>query len=82
MRALWFGESNFASRERGIYDGWVIPKHALWSRTNCSVVTDSFSQFKIVASSILPPLGEVQAEMPNKPANKNIFNILMFPIII
>ena len=63
-------------------DGWVMPRHALWSRTNCSVVTDSFSQFKMVALSILPPLGDVQADTPNKPINKNIFNILIFSIII
>ena len=56
-----------------------MPRHALWSRTNCSMVTDSFSQFRIVASSILPPFGDAQA---HKPSSKTIFNIFIFCIII
>ena len=56
-----------------------MPRHDLWSRTNCSVVTASFSQFNIVASSILPRLTD--AHDANSSKIGNIF-ILMFTIII
>lgn len=77
----WLGDNNFAIRERGWCAGRVIPRHALWSRTNCSVVTASFSQFKIVASSILPRLTDAQdANRIIDKMGKKI--ILMFSIII
>ena len=56
-----------------------MPRHALWSRTNCSVVTASFSQFSTVASSILPVLTDAHA-VNNANNGKNL--ILMFLIII
>ena len=56
-----------------------MPRQALWSRTNCSVVTASFSQFKMVASSILPRLTDAH-DTRTKNNGKNF--ILMFSIII
>lgn len=58
-----------------------MPRHALWSRTNCSVVTASFSQFRTVASSMLPRLTDAQDA---KKIDAKIIGkfILMFYIII
>lgn len=73
----WFGDNNFDILERGSYDGRVIPKHDLWSRTNCSVVTASFSQFKIVASSMLPRFTDAHDVISNTEKMGKIF-ILMY----
>lgn len=59
--ALWLGAISFAIRERGMWAGLVTPRQFLWSRTNCSVVTASFSQLRMVASSMLPLFGDEQA---------------------
>ena len=72
--ALWFGDISFARRERGICAGVVMPRHDLWSRTNCSVVTLSFSQFRIVALSMLPPFGP---EQPTTKSNENRDNFFI-----
>ena len=53
--------------------------HDLWSRTNCSVVTASFSQFNMVALSILPRLADAHAVKAN---NKATCFIFIFYIII
>ena len=73
----WFGDSNLEMRERGWYDGLSIPRQDLWSRTNCSVVTASFSQFNIVASSMLPRLTDAHDVM-NIVNNMGKNFILMF----
>jgi hypothetical protein len=75
----WFGDKSFAMRERGICAGLSTPKHCLWSRTNCSVVTASFSQFKTVALSMLPLFGDEHAA---KIRNSGKYLILMKDIII
>lgn len=62
-----------------MYEGRSTPRHDLWSRTNCSVVTASFSQFKIVASLMLPRLGDAHAV---KIKNMDKYLNLMFTIII
>ena len=81
MTADWFGAINLAIRERGWYEGLVIPRHDLWSRTNCSVVTASFSQFRTVALSMLPRLTDAHdaRKIDTKIVEKFI---LMFYIII
>lgn len=61
---IWFpafGISNFATRERGMCAGRSTPRQTLWSLTNCSLVTDSFSQFRMVALSIFPLFGLLHA---------------------
>ncbi len=73
----WFGDNNLDIRERGWYDGLSIPRHDLWSRTNCSVVTASFSQFSIVASSMLPLLTDAH-DVINIANNMGKNFILMF----
>ena len=77
----WFGAISLAMRDRGWYDGLFMPRHDLWSRTNCSVVTASFSQFRTVASSMLPRLTDAQDA---KKIDTKIIGkfILMFYIII
>lgn len=57
----WFGIRNFDTRDLGTWLGRVMPRQSLWSFTNCSVVTMSFSQFSTVALSIEPLFGLEQA---------------------
>ncbi len=58
-----------------------MPRQDLWSRTNCSVVTASFSQFKMVALSMFPRLTDAHdAKSVDKIIVMNF--ILMFLIII
>ena len=58
--ADWFGLINFEIRDLGICAGRVTPRQPLWSRTNCSMVTVSFSQFRTVAFSTKPLFGDAQ----------------------
>jgi hypothetical protein len=57
-----FGIKSFATRERGICAGLSTPRQTLWSLTNCSLVTISFSQLRIVALSMFPLFGLLQEQ--------------------